>query len=166
MSLLRATAAALLVVATVAAACAKAIPAGEAAVAVPPPTGTPADAAAAAPQAASVDGLALHLVTVDGLCVVEVPRSGRPLRLASKLPAPCQFHRDRAGQPRTVRHGKEQRLLMESSRPHPTSAGDCITKVRGIAVTGRRARLSPHTSTVAACPPFQWDEAMFMGVFE
>lgn len=118
-----------------------------------------------ASSSVSVAGVTLTLVDNAGACWLEegTPNaSRRPL----DLPAGCTFHRDKTGAVRTLEaHGKTF-ALVEHSAPSPASPGDCVTRLRGLQVTGGTVRIAPAAARVAACPPFAWDDVMFLGPFE
>jgi len=79
---------------------------------------------------------------------------------------PCQFHRDANGTLRTKQVGTRQVILVESSEPMPSPSRDCRTEIQAIRSTGKGLEASSAVSRVAACPPFQWDEKVFIGLFE
>ncbi|UZZ13293.1 hypothetical protein NDO41_12745 [Ectopseudomonas mendocina] len=79
---------------------------------------------------------------------------------------PCQFHRDPQGKLRTQQVGSTQVLLVESSEPDEPPSRDCDTTLQAIRTTEQGLEASTVVSRVAACPPFQWDEKVFIGLFE
>ena len=81
------------------------------------------------------------------------------------LPWPCQFHLDKSGQPRVVRIGQFDYLLVEASTPLANSR-DCDTHLRAVRAKGRTWQISEYQDKVASCPPFQWDRMVFSGLFK
>lgn len=105
----------------------------------------------------------LQLEERDGNCRLLVPEQpGIDLRLKW----PCQFHRDASGKLRTQQVGARQVMLVESSEQMPPPSQDCRTEIQAIRSTEQGLEASPAVSRVAACPPFQWDEKVFIGLFE
>ncbi len=82
-----------------------------------------------------------------------------------QLKWPCQFHLDRDGGLRTRQVGENRVLLVESSEKVPDSQ-DCRTEIQAVRTLGNGLEPSTAVSRVAACPPFQWDEKVFIGLFE
>lgn len=80
------------------------------------------------------------------------------------LPWPCQFHTDKSGQPRIIRAGKFDYLLIEAATPLANSQ-DCDTHLRAVRAHGGKWQVSPHQDRVASCPPFQWDNMIFTALF-
>lgn len=83
-----------------------------------------------------------------------------------EIPWPCDFHRGPDNEIRIKAFNNESVFLIEYSRPHPELPNDCETRLQAVKVANNVLRASEHTELVAACPPFQWDEKMFMGLFE
>jgi hypothetical protein len=83
-----------------------------------------------------------------------------------QLSTPCDFHRTVDGKPRVMSLGQMDIILIESSRPNPEWPSDCKTRIQGVRMIGQRVSVSQSVARVAACPPFQWDEKMFIGLFE
>ncbi|MBM7069315.1 hypothetical protein [Actibacterium sp. 188UL27-1] len=77
----------------------------------------------------------------------------------------CQLHRDSTGAPRSVEGPVGRIFLVEQSVPATDGSGDCDTQVQAVAVGEDGLVVAPNTARVASCPPFQWDEVMFLGVF-
>jgi hypothetical protein len=115
-----------------------------------------------------VAGVTLLLKNEGEHCVLKYSGPMGTGRLQLALPAACSFHRTGQGVIRvhTYGRGREHVFLVEHSRPHPTLSQDCETRVQAIRITPKKVAVSPHTDRVASCPPFQWDEAMFRGLFE
>lgn len=84
--------------------------------------------------------------------------------LAVGIPFPCAFHREPGGAVRYHLMGSRRLALIEHSTPDPARGG-CLTTIRGVAFDGEAVALSPGLEKVAACPPFRWDEKMFIGLF-
>jgi hypothetical protein len=105
----------------------------------------------------------LQLEARDGNCRLLVPEQpGIDLRLKW----PCQFHRDSSGKLRTKQVGERQVILVENSEQLPPPNKDCRTEIQAIRSAEQGLEASPAVSRVAACPPFQWDEKVFIGLFE
>ncbi|MDB5559712.1 MAG: hypothetical protein JWQ36_2646 [Enterovirga sp.] len=112
-----------------------------------------------------VAGASLALSASSGSCQLQWTTQGGAGDLELGLPQPCQFHRDRNGAIRIRSVGSAEHVLVESVTRSPESPGQCVTQIRGIAVAAGAVAASPHVSKVAACPPVQWDEKMFIGLF-
>lgn len=82
------------------------------------------------------------------------------------MPWPCHFHKGKDGKIRVVRNGKYGHVLVEASKPNPAGGKDCETHLRAIQVAGKKWKVSEHQDKVASCPPFQWDEMVFAGLFK
>lgn len=115
-------------------------------------------------EEAKIGDLLLQLSESQGACRLQVVGPA-PSSVALDLPAPCAFHRDPSAEIRTVQHADSIVLLIESSIPLPESPGDCDTRLKAVAIEAGKVVVSPHTDQVASCPPFQWDEMMFLGLF-
>jgi len=57
-------------------------------------------------------------------------------------------------------------FLIEHSVPNPKSPGDCDTHIQAVLLSAEGARSSRAVERVAMCPPFQWDDVMFVGLFD
>lgn len=111
---------------------------------------------------ASLGERQLALKEHDGRCaLVEPGQAGLDLQLKW----PCRFHLDREGGLRTRQVGENRVLLVESSEKLPDSQ-DCRTEIQAVRTHGNSLEASKAVSRVAACPPFQWDEKVFIGLFE
>jgi len=99
----------------------------------------------------------------DGHCRLLVPEQPD---IDLRLKWPCQFHRDASGTLRTRQVGTRQVILVESSQQQPAPSQDCRTEIQAIRNTGQGLEASSAVSRVTACPPFQWDEKVFIGLFE
>lgn len=125
--------------------------------------------AAASPlvDAAEIDGQRLTLTAHEDGCTLITGVDGTVGRPVA-IPAPCSFHRDGNGAVRVMLRDRNAILLIQSSRPHGELPGDCETFVRAVAVGDGDGdvALSPHTSRLAACPPFHWDDVLFYGLFD
>jgi hypothetical protein len=104
----------------------------------------------------------LALKEHDGRCALEEPGQAS---LALQLKWPCRFHLDAEGGLRTRQVGETRVLLVESSEKVPDSQ-DCRTEIQAVRTLGNGLQPSTAVSRVAACPPFQWDEKVFIGLFE
>lgn len=96
-----------------------------------------------------------------------------------QIPTPCDFHRspEKAVRvfPRDFYSGKKKQpknykntpiFLIESSTANPDRPNDCRTQLQAVKIVSGKARVSKLVSKLAACPPFQWEEANFTGLFE
>ncbi|EJL06763.1 hypothetical protein [Pseudomonas chlororaphis] len=100
----------------------------------------------------------------NGNCRVLVPQQPG---IDLSLKWPCQFHRDPSGTLRTRQVGTRQVILVESSEQLPSPSRDCRTEIQALrSGSGQGLEASSAVSRVTACPPFQWDEKMFIGLFE
>ncbi|MFC5699302.1 hypothetical protein ACFPU0_27685 [Pseudomonas sp. GCM10022186] len=104
----------------------------------------------------------LALQEREGRCALVEPGQAN---LDLQLKWPCQFHLDQEGGLRTRQVGDNRVLLVESSEKVPDSQ-DCRTEIQAIRAHGNGLEASRAVSRVAACPPFQWDEKVFIGLFE
>lgn len=133
------------------------------------PTAIP-QAAASAPaaveggEAFELGGMSLRLIEQQGAC--RITQGGGQSTLALSLSPPCRLHRGADGAVRVESPQGFPVVLIESSRPHPELPKDCDTQLQGVRVVEGRPSVSPHTSRVASCPPFQWDLKLFSGLFE
>lgn len=106
----------------------------------------------------------LQLEAQGQTCHIKSSLSDSPAQNLN-LPWPCQFHLDKSGQPRIIRSGKFEYLMVESSKPLANSR-DCETHLRAVRAMGQRWKISDAQDRVAACPPFQWDNMVFSGLFK
>jgi hypothetical protein len=100
-------------------------------------------------------------------CVVSFSGPTHRGTLSLQLPSPCQFHRGSKGEPRFVTTKDALVLLVESSRRSPSNSTGvlkalCDTQIQGIVIRPEGVFASKAISKVKACPPFQWDEKMFL----
>jgi hypothetical protein len=111
-----------------------------------------------------VQGVSLRLDQVSGRCRLGY---GNPdvKWISLDILWPCEFHVGLDGQLRT-KSRKGKILLVQHATSNPELPGDCDTQVQAIRVDSNRVEASKSASRVAACPPFQWDDAMFFGLFE
>ena len=105
----------------------------------------------------------LQLEQQANSCAIKSAASSAPTQ-DLKLPWPCQFHTNQSGQPRIVRSGKFEYLLVEASTPVANSR-DCTTHLRAVRAHRGKWQISPSQDTVASCPPFQWDSMVFTALF-
>lgn len=128
------------------------------------PEGMPASPPLSAQSTAQTAAVGHFKLSLAG-CRLTYRGIGKTGTVDFDFPTPCQFSRDRKGDARVVRTGKNRTLLVESSRPAAPStrlsAKDCVTFVRGVIVTPKEIRLSVQTQKVAQCLPAEWDEKMF-----
>ena len=96
-----------------------------------------------------------------------------------KLPWQCDFHR---AADKTVRifprdfyrenkkipknYKNTQIFLIEYSAANPSSPNDCRTQLQAVKIVKGKVYTSELTSNLASCPPFQWEEKNFIGLFE
>ncbi|NJO14867.1 MAG: hypothetical protein HC877_03705 [Thioploca sp.] len=85
--------------------------------------------------------------------------------LALQVISPCNFHRSPEGKVRIMPTPKGDVLLIESSRPHSNFPKRCHTQIQGIRISHEQIKISSEVSKVLMCPPFQWDDVMFVGIF-
>ena len=81
------------------------------------------------------------------------------------IPWPCDFHRGPDDAVRTMTFDDTLIFLLENSKAHPDLPDDCVTQVQAVKAIDGGWQASEYTDKVAACPPFQWDEMMFTGLF-
>ena len=82
------------------------------------------------------------------------------------IPWPCNFHKNKSGDVRIIRSGEYDYLLVESSKPSPENSRDCETHLRSIRAAGEQLEISQHQDKVTSCPPFQWDDMVFIALFD
>ena len=114
------------------------------------------------PEGIRVSGADLGLLNDGGGCAL-VTKAGTE---ALGIPWPCNFHRQEDGTIRSVSSDGSSIVLVESSRPDPDYSGDCITRIRAVRIENGAVEISTGTSSVATCPPFDWEQKMFLGLFE
>lgn len=106
----------------------------------------------------------LSLEQQGNSCHIKNTSSSTPAQNLN-LPWPCQFHTDKSGQPRIVRSGKFDYLLVEASNQAANSQ-DCDTQLRAVRAHGGKWQVSQYQDKVASCPPFQWDNMVFTALFK
>ncbi len=121
--------------------------------------------------AASGDDTATQARLGDQLLVLE-ERSGQCLlrsadqQLPLKLNWPCRFNLRADGSLRTEMLAETPVLLVENSQPPTAPSRDCRTEVQAVRqLPGGLLEASPATNLAAACPPFDWDQKLFFGLF-
>ncbi len=123
-----------------------------------------------APQSSgdtSVTVLGTSLLLVDGTpCIVRARREAGNIDLRLSVSSPCALHRDRDGAIVTRVVNGTHVLLVERSERDATRPGSCDTRVQAIAVTPDAVRVSKAVERVAMCPPFQWDDVMFLALLK
>lgn len=87
-------------------------------------------------------------------------------QLELQIPWPCDFHRDLKNELRIKSLNGTKIVLIEASSQHPILADSCDTRIQAIKLSKQKVIVSEYVSEVAACPPFQWDEKMFFGLFK
>ena len=115
--------------------------------------------------ASEVDRGKIDIASDSARCVIAWSGKGRAEDLVVDIPAPCALHKDLEGSIRFFDKGGRRIALIESSAPDPARGDSCITHVRGVIFDENGAELSEGISKLAACPPFQWDQKMFTGLF-
>lgn len=106
----------------------------------------------------------LQLAPQGDSCHIKSTSSSAPAQNLN-LRWPCQFHTDKSGQPRIVRSGKFDYLLVEASSQLANSP-DCDTHLRAVRAHGGKWQVSHYQDKVASCPPFQWDNMVFTALFK
>jgi hypothetical protein len=107
-------------------------------------------------------GKSLRLHEHDGRCGL-VSDNGN---LSLLLKWPCRFHLDTQGAVRVQQVGSSHVLLVENSEAMDPPSRDCRTTLQAVRISDHGLEASPVVSQVAACPPFEWDEKVFIGLFE
>jgi hypothetical protein len=120
----------------------------------------------AAAQIARGDQLPLKVQPNVTGCVVVWSGGGAEQSLQIGIPGPCDLHKTLGGDVRVHKDKNRSIVLIEHSVPDPTRGGKtCITEIRALAIEAGQATVSRSTSRVASCPPFQWDQVVFTGLF-
>lgn len=110
-------------------------------------------------------GVTLELRDNGGRCQLTSMSQHQRSVFALSIPWPCDFHRGTDSKVRIYMHRGAAIALIESSRPHPSLPKDCETELQAMKVRKGVVSVSKHTDKVASCPPFQWDQKMFTGLF-
>lgn len=114
-------------------------------------------------QARFADQL-LKLEERNGGCLLRTADDTQ--RLPLKLRWPCQFNLKHDGRLRTEMLGDTPVLLVENSLVLTSPSRDCRTEVQAVrTLPGGLLEASPVTNLAAACPPFDWDQKLFFGLF-
>jgi hypothetical protein len=112
-------------------------------------------------------GVHLRLEERETVCFVKrVDRGGEERAYSLGIPFPCAFHKNRAGDIRTIRSGKYEYALVESAKFVGSGTSECETQLRAIRIAGKQLQISQHKDTVASCPPFQWGRLMYTELFD
>lgn len=77
---------------------------------------------------------------------------------------PRDFYSGKKKQPKNYKN--TQIILIEHSTASPDNPRDCRTQLQAVKIAGGKVYLSKVISKLASCPPFQWDEKNFTGMFE
>lgn len=122
-----------------------------------------------------IEGKEFALKTDAGKC--QLIYAGETFDL--QIPAPCDFHRspEKAVRlfPRDFYSGKKKQpsnykntqiFLIEHSTVNPDRPNDCRTQLQAIKIVNGKWRVSKSVSKLTSCPPFQWEEVNFTGLFE
>lgn len=118
----------------------------------------------------------LILQNADGKCDLLFGKQTIELNIPSK----CDFHRLPGGNvrvfPRDFYEAKNKQtpkeyqdvqiVLIEHSKPLAENPKECRTELQAIKITNGKIIKSIKMDNLAACPPFQWDEINFIGLFE
>jgi hypothetical protein len=115
---------------------------------------------------AEIAGYTLSLHNHGGRCQLHYLGTAAAGNIKLQIPWPCQFHLDRDGDVRTLAVADAEVAVVEHAAPDPESPKDCDTRLQALRISGRDIRASEYSDRVAACPPFQWDEPVFTGLFE
>ena len=108
----------------------------------------------------------LRLEGREGMCnAIASTVGGTTSQYALRIPWPCRFHTDKAGNIRTIQEAGFAYVLLESSRRTINLSNDCETHLQAIRVRGQSIEISQHKDRVASCPPFQWDTVLFTELF-
>lgn len=101
----------------------------------------------------------------DGACQLRLARGESVATYRLALPSPCALHLAADGSPRVVKRGDGLFFLIESSTPPSAGSLDCDTRIQAVRLDGFGADLAPVVERVAACPPMDWDDAVFLSQF-
>lgn len=77
---------------------------------------------------------------------------------------PRDFYAEKSKYPKKYRAA--QIFLIEHSTAAPDNPKDCRTQIKAVRVNGDKVTVSKTPSKLASCPPFQWEDKNFTGVFE
>jgi len=106
-------------------------------------------------------GEKMELRPIAGRCVlIRADQSQFPL----KINGPCQFHLDLKGKLRVKMIEGTPVMLIETFEKMPGDIG-CITDVQAVRMRQGRLIASRGVNHVASCPPFQWDEVVYRGMW-
>jgi hypothetical protein len=116
---------------------------------------------ATAGEVAEIAGYEFHLA---GHRLRYLAPDGSASTLAIDAPSPCRLSRDPDGRVRTHEVRSELVFLVVCSEVEREIAGRpfCDTRIRGVVVGDDGVRLPDREQRVGACPPFPWDEQMFV----
>jgi hypothetical protein len=95
------------------------------------------------------------------------------------IPWQCNFHRLPEGKvrvfPRDFYKAKSKKtpkeyknvqiILIEYSKPDENNPKDCRTEIQAIKISKGKITKSTKMGNLAVCPPFQWDDINFIGLF-
>jgi hypothetical protein len=121
--------------------------------------------AAWAQDRAVVRDLSMALLPDNNACRLVQMAGDQDQIIRLPLAGLCSFHRDASGAVRVMDADAGPIFLVETSIPLIDSPGDCDTRVLAIRLTANGAQAAPTPARVAACLPFEWDDAMFLGAF-
>lgn len=89
---------------------------------------------------------------------------GRQLEL--QIPWPCDFHRNQKNEVRIKSLKNTKIVLIEAASRHSTLTGSCDTRIQAVKFSKQKVIVSEYVNEVATCPPFQWDDKIFTGLFK
>lgn len=101
-------------------------------------------------------------LTLQGCELIVESESGRQTQRVD-LPEGCTFGRNPDGAVQIQKTKQGPTVLIISSRPDERRKGDCDTRMRGVVVSGRSAKISTEDNNSASCGavgPF--DEPLFI----
>jgi hypothetical protein len=108
-------------------------------------------------------GVVLRIEQENDQClVVAVGADSVPRKMALDIPAPCAFHRDTAGAVRTFSRNGVTIALLEHSMKRTDGLSGCRTRLQPIELGAAGEISKKPVRRVAACPPFQWDQKVFV----
>lgn len=79
---------------------------------------------------------------------------------------PANFHKNLEQKVREVIFKDTLYFIVEKSTKDSIRANSCITHVQSFKISNQEVIASEKMSTLAACPPFQWDDYLFYSLFD
>ncbi|HLM61959.1 MAG TPA: hypothetical protein VK308_14230 [Pyrinomonadaceae bacterium] len=77
---------------------------------------------------------------------------------------PRDFYKEKKKLPKNYKN--TQIILIEYSTSNPNNPNDCRTQLQAMKIANGKVTASKLTSNLTSCPPFQWEEKNFVGLFE